>query len=167
MGIEGAGYVKPKVYVETSVFSLIVARPSRDKLMAERQIQTRDWWQTDAATFDLYASETVRFEAARGNAEMSAKRLALSDSIKILPTSEAAHEICDILIGEEMLSAKATTDALHVGVATIEKMDFLATWHCVHLANGHILRRVVKRLEALGYDVPQVVTPEQLPGVPT
>ena len=62
----------PTVYVETTVFSLLVARPSRIMLTAARQQSTRDWWQTDASVYELYASDIVRIEASLGDAAMAA-----------------------------------------------------------------------------------------------
>jgi hypothetical protein len=156
--------VKPKVYVETSVFSLIVARPSKNPAMAERQEQTRDWWQTDAEKFELYSSGTVRTEAACGDAEMAKRRLELIDSIKILPDSAVADTLATDLMQQRIMPAKAVTDALHISIATVHKMDFLVTWNCAHLANAIIWQKVMKRLKALGYDVPLIVTPEQLFG---
>jgi len=39
-----AGQVKPKVYLETTIPSLLTAWPSRDVLIAGQQQATRDWW---------------------------------------------------------------------------------------------------------------------------
>ena len=37
--------MKPRVYVETSVVSYLTARPSRDVVIAARQVTTREWWE--------------------------------------------------------------------------------------------------------------------------
>ncbi|MEI7940315.1 MAG: hypothetical protein WCK27_26840 [Verrucomicrobiota bacterium] len=36
--------MKPKVYLETTIPSLLTAWPSRDVLIAGQQQATRDWW---------------------------------------------------------------------------------------------------------------------------
>ncbi len=36
--------MKPTVYVETSVVSYLMARPSRDLVIAANQAITREWW---------------------------------------------------------------------------------------------------------------------------
>jgi hypothetical protein len=46
----------PSVYIETSIVSYLVARPSRDVIMAERQRQTRDWW-TNRGEYRLFTSK--------------------------------------------------------------------------------------------------------------
>lgn len=157
--------LKVKVYVETTVFSLIVARPSKLPLMAERQDQTRDWWNTDANAFDLYTSDAVRTEAARGDAEMAKNRLELIDSIKLLRETDAMTKLGQGLIRRGILPEKAAVDAIHLAIATMAEIDVLVTWNCVHLANGSVMTHVRRLWEPLGYNVPQVLTPEQLPGV--
>ncbi len=37
--------MKAKVYIETTIPSYLVARPSRDLLIAAHQQITRDWWE--------------------------------------------------------------------------------------------------------------------------
>jgi hypothetical protein len=157
--------LKPKVYVDTTVFSLIVAQPSRSANLAECQTRTRDWWNTDASEFELFLSGAVRAEAARGDAEMARKRLELIDSIGILAETAVATKLGQTLIHRGILPTKASADALHLAITANENMDFLVTWNCVHLANGNVLLQVKKLWQPLGYNVPLVVTPRQLLGV--
>ena len=49
--------MKAKVYIETTIPSYLVARPSRDLLIAAHQQLTRDWWELRRPAFDLYVSE--------------------------------------------------------------------------------------------------------------
>jgi hypothetical protein len=59
--------MKPKVYVETSTISYVVARPSRDLIIAANQQITREWWNNDRSQFDLYISQVVINEANKGD----------------------------------------------------------------------------------------------------
>jgi hypothetical protein len=61
----------PSVYIETSIVSYLVARPSRDPMMAERQRQTRDWWENRRGKYQLFTSETTVFEASKGEVAMA------------------------------------------------------------------------------------------------
>ena len=47
------------VYVETSIFSYLAGRPSRDLIVAARQQLTHTWWRTRRSAFDLYVSQVV------------------------------------------------------------------------------------------------------------
>jgi hypothetical protein len=61
--------MKPKVYIETSVISYLMARPSRDILVAANQQVTQEWWQDRRIKFELYVSQLVEQEASSGDAE--------------------------------------------------------------------------------------------------
>jgi hypothetical protein len=61
--------MKPKVYVETSVLSYLVARPSRDAVTAGRQVITRRWWETEREKYELVVSAAVEAECERGDPE--------------------------------------------------------------------------------------------------
>jgi hypothetical protein len=51
--------VKPKIYIETSFISYLVAHPSRDILIAANQQVTQEWWQNRRPKFDIYISQLV------------------------------------------------------------------------------------------------------------
>ena len=158
--------MKPTVYVETSIFSSLVARQTTDLIATARQQTTRIWWQNDADRYSLFASEIVQLEAGAGDAEMAKLRLEYIASIPRLAYTNAAEQIADSLLHAGILPPKARTDAIHLGIATVHSLDFLVSWNCRHLANGFIYNRVVKHLTKSGYNVPYVCTPNQLPGVP-
>jgi hypothetical protein len=56
--------MKAKLYIETTIPSYLVGRPSRDLLVAAHQEITRDWWEFRRTHFDLYVSELVLQESA-------------------------------------------------------------------------------------------------------
>lgn len=61
--------MKPRVYVETSVVSMLTARPSRDLELAALQQVTREWWETADARFELVVSALVVEEAQQGDTQ--------------------------------------------------------------------------------------------------
>jgi hypothetical protein len=58
--------MKPRVYVETSVFSYLTARDSASLTGAARQLTTRRWWER-RAEFELLVSEVVMRECRSGD----------------------------------------------------------------------------------------------------
>ncbi|MEW6363302.1 MAG: hypothetical protein AB1714_01545 [Acidobacteriota bacterium] len=58
-----------RVYVETSVISYLVARPSRNILAAAWQEVTREWWEKRRSRFELFTSELVLAEAGQNDPE--------------------------------------------------------------------------------------------------
>lgn len=85
--------MKPKVYVETTVISYLVARPNRDIVLAAHQQITQDWWNTAAMAFDLVASELVLNEVSFGNNEMATERRLVLKSMQLLATTPTSVEL--------------------------------------------------------------------------
>ena len=153
--------MKPKVYVETTIVSYLSALPSRDIVLAAHQQLTREWW-ARRERFDLFVSRPVWDEAARGDAEAAAKRLAALDGIPILLVSDEASAFADWLLATNILPMKAATDALHVAIAVLSGMDYLLTWNCTHIANAAIRGRIEQACRAAGMQAPIICTPEEL-----
>jgi hypothetical protein len=63
------------VYIESSVISYLVARPSRDVVIAARQAITETWWLERRTDFNLYISALVLNEIGRGDTEAAARQL--------------------------------------------------------------------------------------------
>ena len=59
--------IKPKVYIATTVVSYLVARPSNDVTLAERQRATRALWENYSDTFEFIVSDIVITEIRQGN----------------------------------------------------------------------------------------------------
>lgn len=154
----------PTVYIETTIISYLAARPSRDLVLAAMQEITRDWWDRHRAKFSLYTAELVWVEAAAGDAHAAADRLALLKSVPLLETTEKALAVAEALVREAVLAETAERDALHVGVAADNGMDFLLTWNCRHLANAMLRDRIEEVCEDLGLRAPKICTPEELLG---
>lgn len=153
--------MKPKVYVETTIVSYLSALPSRDIVLAAHQQLTREWW-ARRERFDLFVSRPVWNEAARGNAAAAARRLAALDGIPVLLVSAEASDFADRLLITTVLPAKAAIDALHVGIAVLNGMDYLLTWNCTHIANAAIRGRIEEACRAANMRAPIICTPEEL-----
>ena len=149
------------MYIETTIVSYLSATPSRDIVLSAHQQLTREWWER-RDRFDLFVSRPVWDEAARGDAEAAAKRLAALDGIPVLLVSDDASEFADRLLASAILPAKAATDALHVALAVLSGMDYLLTWNCTHIANAAIRRRIEQACRAAGMQAPIICTPEEL-----
>jgi hypothetical protein len=63
------------VYIETTIVSYLVSRPSRDLIVAGHQQLTREWWETRRSKFACFISDVVLDEARDGDAQQAALRL--------------------------------------------------------------------------------------------
>lgn len=91
--------MNPTIYIETSVVSYLVARPSRNARVASNQELTREWWQT----------RRERFELAQVTRE--------------------ALDLAAALVAGAGVPKKANEDALHIAIAACNGLDYLLTWN--------------------------------------
>src|SRR6185436_7019268 len=95
----------PRLYVETTIPSYLTARRSRDLRMAAHQEVTEEWWTDHRHEYDLYTSAFAREEAAEGNPELAAARLALLGSVPVLPTTEEVEDLAGKLLEGGLIPA--------------------------------------------------------------
>jgi predicted nucleic acid-binding protein len=154
--------MKPSVYIETTIPSYLVARPSRDVVLAGHQQITHEWWQNSTERYELFISQYVIDEVSRGEQEMADNRLRVLRAIPILPSTHDVESLSRELIQRMNLPLKAQTDAYHIAIASVYGMDFLLTWNCTHINNMHMQRLIEITCQQAGYSPPVIGTPEEL-----
>jgi hypothetical protein len=154
--------VLPRTYLETSLISYVVGRPSRDVITLANQQLTREWWDTQRLKYELFVSELVISEAEIGDATVAQSRLSLVTSLPILNVPKEAELLAPILLRAAGLASNAATDTLHMALAAVHGMQYLLTWNCKHIANAVIRRAVERECLLAGYDPPVICTPQEL-----
>jgi hypothetical protein len=152
------------VYLETTFISYLVARQSRDLLVAAHQQATQEWWETRRGEFECCVSQVVIDEASVGDPAEVHKRLAITSGLPALEITENAESLTQAIMAGNILPPQAVRDAAHVAVAAVHAVDFLLTWNCRHLANAQLARRMASVCRRLGYRIPIICTPEELMG---
>ncbi|MSV27354.1 MAG: hypothetical protein EXQ52_01205 [Bryobacterales bacterium] len=89
----------------------MTARPSRDLVFAAHQELTAEWWANHRRRFDLYISEIVLREAAKGDESASAKRLAELDGIDLLALDDSARELAHLFVERRLIPEESVEDA--------------------------------------------------------
>ena len=156
--------MKPKVYLETTIPSLLTAWPSRDLIIAADQQVTRTWWEQQRGKYQLVVSTLVLDEVQKGDPAAAAKRLASLSECQILAMDEAVIKLGEAIMRTRLIPARAYNDALHIAVAARHGVEFLLTWNCRHLANATIAERVRRACRTAGYEPPVICTPQSLLG---
>lgn len=152
----------PRVYVETSVISYLCSRPSRDLLVAARQEATREWWEARDSMFQPLISNLVLREAAAGDPSAAARRLEMCRGIARLPIDAATETLAKSLLTARAIPASEPEDALHIALATLARVDFIATWNFAHLVGPVAKYQLQNHILALGHTPPLLATPEEL-----
>jgi hypothetical protein len=156
--------MKSKLYLETTIPSYLVTRPSRDLLVAAHQQITLDWWESRRFEFDLCVSELVLDEVGAGDATLASRRLDLLREARVLTSSNEIVELTEDLIANGPLPRHAAIDAAHIATATVYGCEYLLTWNCRHIANAELHRDIRRVVEGYGYDAPTLCTPEEMMG---
>jgi hypothetical protein len=154
--------MKPRVYIETTVPSYLMAWPSRDLVRAAHQQITREWWANRGA-FELYTSRLVVQECQAGDSQAAADRLEAMAGIPLLEQTPDAASLAEALLEGVPLPERAAADALHIAIAAVHGLDYLLTWNCTHIANVTFRPQIEAVCRAAGYEPPLICTPEELP----
>ena len=154
--------MKPRLYLETTIPSYLVARRSRDLRLAADQETTQQWWESERQGFSLFISTTVLEEVRRGDPAQAAARLAWLAGVPLLGDLPEATELAKRLLRDSIIPSVAADDATHVALAAAHRMDFLLTWNCKHINNHNIRTRIQRACESVGLVCPDICTPAEL-----
>ncbi len=146
--------MKASVYIETSVFSYLTARPSNDLCAMANQSATSEWWETQRPNYSVFVSDLVISEAGKGHPEAAQRRLAAIADLPLLQISPEVRILAQALIENHALPPKAETDAYGI--------EYLLTWNCTHIANAHTRPKIEAICRNYGYEPPVICTPLEL-----
>lgn len=152
----------PALYLETTIIGYLASRPSSHLVTAAHQQVTREWWERRRTDFDLFTSELVLLEAARGDRDTAAERLELLRDIPVLGVTDEAQRLAGALVEQRALPAVAQVDALHVSIAAVQGVDYLLTWNCRHIANASLRGTINSVCLEAGFEPPTICTPDEL-----
>jgi hypothetical protein len=152
----------PSAYIETTIPSYYVARTSLNLLQASRQASTRMWWDGGCSGFDLFTSLEVIDEAGEGEEEMAGMRLALLNKTTQLEITDDVGSLATRLVASGLIPDKAASDAIHIAVASVHRMNYLVTWNFKHIANPFTRERLRTTIHEAGFQMPVMCSPDEL-----
>ena len=152
----------PTVYIETSIVSFLRENPKAAPDSVLRQEITRAWWGFHRHRFDLVTAQYVVDECNTGNAKLAAERLQHLTQIPLLSLGDDIDRLAIEILSRAILPADALLDALHIACAAVNRIDYLLTWNCKHIANPMILPRVFRTLDDFGLPFPVICTPKDM-----
>lgn len=149
-------------YIETTIPSYYVAKPSASLIQAARQASTRRWWDEGCSGFERFTSQETLDEVGRGDRSLADERLALLQDVAVLEITDEVAALTKHILSSQLVPSKAASDAVHIAVATVHGMDFLVTWNIKHIGNAHIRTRLQAVVGDFGTTLPVICTPEEL-----
>jgi hypothetical protein len=153
--------MKPRIYIETSVISYLVARPSLDAINAARQNHSLQLWLA-RDQFDLVLSNLVIDESNDGDPQAVVKRQVYLQALGKVPMPMGAVDIANALVASGAMPAKAYADGMHIACAALNHLDLIASWNFRHIASIWAKKKINDCLIQLGVSVPLIATPEDI-----
>src|ERR1700683_4049481 len=83
-------------YVETTIPSYLVAKPSKNLVIAAHQDITRRWWKNARDNFELIVSQAVIDEIGAGSPYYAARRSNLLDGLPILALTKRVEALAEV-----------------------------------------------------------------------
>lgn len=150
------------VYLETSVIGYLASRQGANIVFAANQLLTLEWWNDHRGRFDLFVSQATIDECSAGDPVAVCERLVFLEGIPILAINSDTQALAQELLRRIGLPAKAAIDAVHIAVAAQNRVDYLLTWNCKHIANPSFRRKIDDVLAEGGLASPVICTPQEL-----
>jgi predicted nucleic acid-binding protein len=150
------------VYIKTTVVGNCAGRMHPDPLIAARQTISRIWWSTAGETYRLLASQLVLDECNAGDRTAALERLAIIQGIELLAITDEAEALATELVSQKAVPASQPRDALHIAVAAVNGVRYLATWNFKHIANPTLQGQIAFVCRQAGFEPSVICTPEQL-----
>jgi predicted nucleic acid-binding protein len=149
--------MKQSLYLETSVIGAYL-----DNGEPFRRDLTIRWWEHEMKEYRAVVSPLVQRELERVPEPHRTGYLKLVEPLEQLDLADEASILAEGYISRGIFHRKYIGDALHVAVASLNKIDYLVTWNFGHLANVRRQARIRLFNTAAGFFVPMIVTPEFL-----
>jgi predicted nucleic acid-binding protein len=149
--------MKQSLYLETSVIGAYL-----DNGEPFRRDLTIRWWEHEMTEYRAVVSPLVQRELERVPEPHRTGYLKLLEPLEQLELADEASILAEGYIARGIFHRKYIGDALHVAVASLNKIDYLVTWNFGHLANVRRQARIRLFNTAAGFFVPMIVTPEFL-----
>jgi predicted nucleic acid-binding protein len=153
--------MKPRIYVETSVISYLAARPSADAINLTRQHFSYLLWQ-ERNKMDLMLSQFVLDEVQVGDELAIAQRMQYCSALPALAVHSDTADVAQALIRAKAVPVKAYTDAVHLAVAALAGVDFVASWNFRHIVGAVARSKIERVLSQVVGRSPVIATPEQI-----
>jgi len=154
--------IKPRVYIEPTVVSYLVARPSNNPVLSARQEASRQLWEDYADRFDFVISNIVSNEVRLGDANAAQRRLEIISSLTVLEILPESDVLTRRLLDTGAVPRNSVTDAQHIAIATVHSVEYLVSWNHRHIVNEHKREHINHVCQEAGFQPITVCTPMEL-----
>lgn len=160
-------WVKPTIYLDSSVPSYWLAPEHDDPIVVARHLLTRRWWDAELSHFDVFISQIVLDELSGGRKNRAAQRLALVQGFPLLDVDVDVERAAAYYVDNFAMPSRNIRDAFHLALASVHEIEYLLTWNYAHLANASKRTHWETLNRGLHLPSPVICSPEELISEPS
>lgn len=153
---------KPTIYLDTNIISAM-HYDGNDISIINRQMVTRDWWDSERQHFTVWASSLTELELSLGVYRRQEECLRFVKRLGYVPIKNDIRDFARDLIETGVIPKSKPADALQLALAAGHGADYLLTWNYAHLANPITQAKTERLLKTRDWRCPLLVSPESIP----
>ena len=148
-----------KLYIESSVVNFVYADDSPDRAKI-----TKNFFDSSDEKHELFISELVleEIEKTPGPKREKMSSFVVKHEFKILPNSAEADNLASKYLKAGLVPEKYINDAIHLALASINKMEVLVSWNMEHIVKLKTIVGVNRINKEQGYGSILIMTPEEV-----
>lgn len=149
---------KLKVYLETTVPNYVF----NEHLPEEQKVAKKILKLVKEGEIEGFISEVVVRELNKAPEPRRSKLQKLVSNIKVLEVTPEARKLAQAYVDAKIIPKSKLDDALHIAVASLAKVDLLASWNLEHIVKAKTKMEVAEINNGKGYHTPVIVRPEEV-----
>lgn len=147
---------RPRIYVDTSVIGGCF-----DEEFKKYSTQLFDEFISGKKM--LIISDVVLFELEEAPEDVkSVLKRAPSDNIEYVSLDEESIMLANAYLTEGVVAENSLSDARHIAIATVERVDILVSWNYKHIVNINRIRLLNSVNLKLGYPTLEIRSPREV-----
>ena len=154
--------IKSRIYIESTVISYLVARPSNNLILAARQSASRQLWEDYAGRFEFVISQVVLAEIQQGDVTAAQQRIEITSRLTVLENLPEIDILVQKLLDSGAVPRNSRPDAQHIAIATVHSVEYLVSWNHKHIVNEHKREHINYVCQAAGFQPITICTPAEL-----
>lgn len=149
-----------KIYIETSVPNFLVS--TQDSI--EKQEITKQFFKEKIAGHSVFISDLVlkEIENAPESKRDKLRKVISEYKIRALKLTKEAQGLAEEYLKEGIIPKRYSTDALHIAIAVVNKMDAVVSWNMQHIVRLKTIKGVNEINKKLNYPHIFINTPEEV-----
>ncbi|MFA6543798.1 MAG: hypothetical protein WCS99_05210 [Limisphaerales bacterium] len=156
--------MKARLYLETTIVSYLVVRPSRDVKQRYLHEMAKRWWERRLAKYKAFVSESLLNELDADGIALPKQIRSKLENLPTLSLTSDASALAQAILNQQALPAEAERAAKHFAIAAVHGIPLLVSLNLRHLANAHNRHNLESVCRSFGHKCPAIGTPQQFMG---